>query len=98
LMNGADAQREHTLLIWKLAFGADLIPDDAFHSFEYGTIKGFQFGAPVNGRPVAVRAFDDRNRQFRYIFVVNGGSNALITQEQIDSAVRSLKPVPFLER
>jgi hypothetical protein len=98
LMNGADAQREHTLLLWKLAFGADLDPDNAFKSFEYGTIKGFQFGEPSHGAPVAVRAFDDRNRQFRYIFAVSGGSNAQITQDQIDSAVRSLKPVPFLER
>jgi hypothetical protein len=97
-MNGADAQREHTLLIWKLAFGADLIPDGAFHSFDWGTVKGFQFGDPTNARPVAVRAFDERNRQFRYLFIVSGGSNALITQGQMDSAVRSLKPVPFLDR
>ncbi len=98
VMNGADAQREHTLLIWKLAFGADLIPDGAFHSFDWGTVKGFQFGDPTGGRPVALRAFDDRNRQFRYIFTVNGGSAAQITQDQIDAAVRSLKPVPFLDR
>ena len=99
LMNGADAQREHTLLIWKLAFGADLIPDGgAFHSFDWGTVQGFQFGDPANAHPVALRAFDDRNRQFRYLFVVTGGSSAQITQDQIDSAVRSLKPVPFLDR
>lgn len=97
-MNGSDAQREHTLLIWKLAFGADLIPDGAFHSFDWGTVKGFQFGDPTNGRPVAVRAFDDRNRQFRYIFIVSGGSSAQITQDQIDSAVRSLKLIPFKDR
>jgi hypothetical protein len=29
---------------------------------------------------------------------VSGGSSAQITQDQIDSAVRSLKPVPFLDR
>jgi hypothetical protein len=98
LMNGAEAQREHTLLMWKLAFGPDLYADGVFHSFDWGTIKGFQFGDPSSGRPVAVRAFDDRNRQFRYIFTANGGSNAPITQDQIDSAVRSLKPVPFLDR
>jgi hypothetical protein len=98
LMDGADAQRDHTLLMWKLAFGPDLDADGVFHSFDWGTIKGFQFGDPSSGRAVAVRAFDDRNRQFRYIFIPGAGSNAEITQGQINSAVRSLKPVPFEER
>jgi hypothetical protein len=98
LMNAGDAQREHTLMLWKLAFGPDLSADNTFHSFDWGIIRGFQFGEPAGGHPVAVRAFDDRNRQFRFIFVVTGGSGAQITQDQIDSAVRSLKPVPFAER
>lgn len=97
-MNGADAQREHTLLMWKLAFGPDLYAGGVFHSFDWGTIKGFQFGDPSSGHPVAVRAFDDRNRQFRYIFIPGATTDAAITQGQIDSAVRSLKPVPFEER
>jgi hypothetical protein len=98
LMNGLDAERLHTLLGWKLAFGPDLTESGPFHSFDYGTIKGFQFGEPANEKPVAVRAFDDKNRQFRYIFVVPGGSNAVITQEQINTAVGTLRPVPFLDR
>jgi hypothetical protein len=97
-MNGLDAERLHTLLGWKLAFGPDLTESGPFHSFDYGAIKGFQFGEPANEKPVAVRAFDDKNRQFRYIFVVSGGANAVITQEQIDTAVGTLKPVPFLDR
>ncbi len=98
LMNPGDAQREHTLLGWKLAFGPDLDAGGAFRSFDWGTVKGFQFGDPAQGRPVAVRAFDDRDRQFRFIFLVSGGSSAAITQDQINSAVSSLKPVPFLDR
>jgi hypothetical protein len=97
-MNGLDAERLHTLLGWKLAFGPDLTESGPFHSFDYGAIRGFQFGEPANEKPVAVRAFDDKNRQFRYIFVVPGGSNAVITQEQINTAVSTLKPVPFLDR
>jgi hypothetical protein len=97
-MDGLDAERLHTLLGWKLAFGPDLTESGPFHSFDYGAIKGFQFGEPANEKPVAVRAFDDKNRQFRYIFVVSGGANAVITQEQIDTAVGTLKPVPFLDR
>jgi hypothetical protein len=97
-MNGLDAERLHTLLGWKLAFGPDLTESGPFHSFDYGAIKGFQFGEPANENPVAVRVFDDKNRQFRYIFVVSGGANAVITQEQIDTAVGTLKPVPFLDR
>ena len=93
-----EAQRQHALLMWKLAFGPDLYSEGAFHSFDWGTIKGFQFGDPSKGLPVAVRGFDDRNRQFRYIFIPGSGSDAAITQGQVDSAVRSLKPVPFEER
>ncbi len=101
LMDAGDSQREHTLMLWKVAFGPDLYTD-AFHSFDWGTVKGFQFGEPMGGKPVAVRAFDDRNRQFRFIFVVTGGAGAVagatITQGQIDTAVKSLKPVPFEDR
>jgi hypothetical protein len=96
-MNVGDAQRQHTLMMWKLAFGPDL-QTGAFHSFDWGTNHGFQFGDASNGRPIALRTFDDRNRQFRYIFIPGSGSAAPITQDQIDSAVRSLKPVPFLDR
>jgi hypothetical protein len=98
LMNANDAQREHTLMMWKLAFGPDLDTGGGFHSFDWTTNRGFQFGDPAKGLPIAVRTFDDHNRQFRYIFIGGAASTASVTQEQIDSALRSLKPVPFEER
>jgi hypothetical protein len=101
LMDAGESQREHTLMLWKVAFGPDLWTD-TFRSFDWGTVKGFQFGEPAGGKPVAVRAYDDRNRQFRFIFAVIGGPGSVpgaqITQEQIDTAVKTLKPVPFNDR
>ncbi len=98
VMSVGDAQRMNTLLMWKLAFGPDLSGDGPFYSLDFGTIRGFQFGDPASGRPVAVRGFDDRNHQYRFIFTVVAGSTAKITQEEINSAVQSVQPVPFEDR
>ena len=93
---GRDAQRMNVLLLWKLAFGFDLPP--GIYSFDFGRNRGFQFGSPANARPVAVRVFDDQDRQFRFIFTVAAGSTAQITQDDINTAVQSLQLVPILER
>lgn len=91
-----DALRLNVLLNWKLSFGYDARP--AIHSFQWGNIRGYQFGDPVNSPAVAIRAFDDRDRQFRLIFGVTGGSAAHLTEDEIASAVETLQPVPILER
>jgi hypothetical protein len=96
VMAGRDAMRMNVLLLWKLSFGFDL-PGEIF-SFDFGKYRGFQFGDPASGQPVAVRVFDDRDRQFRFIFTVRAGSDAKLTQDDISTVVSSLKPVPILER
>ena len=96
VMPGRDAMRMNVLLLWKLSFGFDATP--GIYSFDFGKNHGIQFGAPGKGRPVAVRVFDDRDRQFRLIFLVAGGSNAPLTQDDINTAVSSLKPVPIIDR
>lgn len=89
------ALRLNTLLQWKLSFGTEGSPA---HSFTFGNLHGFQFGDPESGEPVAVRVFNDRDRQFRFLFNVAAGSDAKITQDEISSSVASLQPVPILER
>jgi hypothetical protein len=100
LMNGRDAMRMNVLLIWKLSFGFDVEPQagPGIYSLDFGKNRGFQFGDPATGRPVAVRVFDDRNHHFRFIFTTTAGSNAKVTQDDINTAVQSLQPVPILER
>ena len=90
------AVRVNGALLYKLSFGFDAA--SGIHSFEFGKNRGFQFGDPANGRPVAVRVFDDRDHQFRLIFIAAAGSNAQITQRDIDLAIESLQAVPILER
>jgi hypothetical protein len=95
-----EARRDNVLLLWKLSFGPDLqsIAAPSFYSFDWGKNRGFQFGDPSKGQPVALRVFDDSNRQFRFIFTVAYGSGAKITQSDINMAVRSLQPVPIIDR
>ena len=95
-MTSRDAMRMNVLLLWKLSFGFDTIP--GIYSLEFGRNHGVQFGEPGKGRPVAIRVFDDRDRQFRLIFLVAAGSNASLTQDEINTAVSSLKPVPIIDR
>lgn len=94
-----DAIRFNTLLRWKLEFGFDFEPADgaSISLLDLGRNRAFQFGDPAKG-PVAERVFDEHDRQFRFIFTVAAGSNAKITQDDVDMVVESLKPIPPLER
>ena len=95
ILSSRDAIRMNELLIWKLEFGIDL--QGGLSVFAWGTNRGFQFGNPAKG-PAAVRVFNDRDQQFRFIFTVAPGSTARITQDDIAGIIASFKPVPILER
>jgi len=95
-MQQSDAQRMNVLLLWKLSFGMDARP--GIYSFDFGKNRGFQFGSPAPGRPVALRVFDDQGQQLRMIFTTAAGSAAQITQGDISLAAQSLKSIPLLER
>lgn len=95
-MNSTDAMRKNVLLIWKLSFGFDLAP--SIHTISLGNNRGFEFGDPSTGRPVALRIFNGEDKQFRFIFTVAAGSSGTFTQDDINSAVASLHSVPLLER
>lgn len=95
-MNRDDAVRANGVLLYKLSFGYDL-PGD-IHSFEFGSNRGFQFGDPVYEQPIAVRVFDTQGKQLRMIFTVAAGSDALVTQDNINQVLQSLQLIPLLER
>jgi hypothetical protein len=91
-----DSARLRTLLLTKLSFGFDL--EKKVSSFDFGEQKGVQFGDPERNEPVAVRVFNGRDKQFRFIFTVRDGATAHISQDDINQVVQSLQPVPLLER
>jgi hypothetical protein len=91
-----DAIRVNQLLLWKIAFGADAMP--GLQSIQFGNNRGFEFGDPSTGQPVALRIFDGRDKQFRIVFVNAAGATTKFAQADIDSAVQSLEPVPITER
>lgn len=91
----ADATRMNQLLLWKIAFGQDSGP--GLQSIQFGSNEGFEFGDPSAGRPVALRLFDGRDRQFRIIFMNSPDTKAKFTQADIDSVVQSLEPAPLIQ-
>jgi hypothetical protein len=97
-MDAREAMRMNVLLLWKLSFGLDLPSDTGLYSFDWNNIHGFQFGDPAKGVPVALRAFDDRSHQFRFLLTTIPGSNAKITQDDIDKILLTVQPVPFIDR
>lgn len=95
-MHSQDAFRANVLLIWKLSFGFDMQP--GIHSVQGGRNRGFEFGDPASGRPVALRLFDDTDKQARLIFTVAAGSSGTFTQSDINTVVQSFQLIPVLER
>lgn len=89
-----NAVRTHQLLLWKIAFGADGGP--GLHSIHFGSNEGFEFGDPSTGRPVALRLFDGRDRQYRIVFMNVPGESTKFTQADINSVVQSLEPAPLI--
>ena len=95
-MHSQDAFRANVLLLWKLSFGFDAQP--GIHSIKGGKNRGFEFGDVASGRPIALRIFDETDKQFRFIFTVASSSAAVFTQDHINLVVQSLQSIPILER
>ncbi len=95
-MHSQDAFRDNVLLLWKLSFGFDMQP--GIHSVAGGMNRGFEFGDPASAKPVALRLFDEADKQARFIFTVAAGSTGMITQDDIDKVVQSFKLIPVMER
>jgi hypothetical protein len=91
-----DAVRINQLLLWKLAFGQPARP--GIRAIAFGGNRGFEFGDPSSGQPVALQIFNGRDAQFRFLFLVAAGSGAKIAQDDINSVAQSLQPIPIAER
>lgn len=88
-----ESLRLDQLLLMKLSFGVEA-PGEIY-SFEFGNNRGFQFGEPGKGLPVAAHIFNDRDDQFRVIITAAAGSNATITQDDVDAVLASLRHIPI---
>jgi hypothetical protein len=95
-MRSQDAFRANVLMLWKLSFGLDMEP--GIYSIQAGKNRGFEFGSVAKGGPVALRFFDETDKQFRLIFTVAAGSSGVFTQDDINTVVGSFQAVPILER
>jgi len=92
----SDAMRANVMLLWKISFGVDAQP--GIRSFEWQKARGFEFGDPSKGGPVALRVFDNQDRQFRFLFVTRAGTQGTFTQDDVDFVIQTLQPIPFEER
>jgi hypothetical protein len=92
-MQRGDAERLNTLLIWKLSLDAEL-PGGTFQ-FESDRNRGLQFGNPDRSPAVAIRAFNEHDRQFKMLITRSAASEAKITQSDIDRIIATLKPIPL---
>ena len=62
------------------------------YSFTWNGWRGFQLGNPERNRVVEVRCFDSHDRELRFFFAVERGSNTSISQADINKVVQSLRP------
>jgi hypothetical protein len=88
-----DAERLNTLLIWKLSLDTEL-PGGTFQ-FEFDRIRGLQFGNPERSQSIAIRAFNEHDRQFKMLIMCTAASAAKLTQDNINQIIATLKPIPL---
>jgi hypothetical protein len=90
-MNKNEAFREGLLLNMKWLEVAR--EPSAMYSLALNGLRGFQLGDPSIDRIVEIRSFDDDEREFRFLFAVERGSNVKIEQGEINKVIQSLRPV-----
>ena len=86
-----DALRIDALLIDKLSFGLEA--PGPIYLFNWGGLRGIRFGDAAHGGPVAFHAFDNHDRQFRFVFTTRANtSTAIILNEgEIEQVVESVR-------
>jgi hypothetical protein len=92
-LSRADAERIRTLLLWKLSHDMAL-PGGAFR-FDWGALRGLQFGNPEDAHAVVVRAFGVQDRQFELMILMRVGASDRLTQNDINLILASFKPIPL---
>lgn len=86
-----DALRVDSLLIDKLSFGAEA-PGPTY-LFNWGGLRGIRFGDAAHGGPVAFHAFDNHDRQFRFVFTTRADTPTPVTlnENEIEQVVQSVR-------
>jgi hypothetical protein len=90
-MPRADALRLDSLLIDKLSFGIEA-PGPTY-LFNWGGLRGIRFGDAAHGGPVAFHAFDNHDRQFRFVFTTRADTPTPVTlnENEIEQVVQSVR-------
>ncbi|MFZ0038832.1 MAG: hypothetical protein WAK91_15505 [Candidatus Acidiferrales bacterium] len=88
-----DAERLNTLLIWKLSLDTEL--PGGTYQFESDRIRGLQFGNPERSQNIAMRAFNEHDRQFKMLIMCSAASGAKLRQADINQIIATLKPIPL---
>lgn len=89
-MGKQEAYRRGMLLSLKAA-EIHFKPVSEMYSFGSNGWRVFQLGDPEKDRVVEVRCFDASDRELRFIFGVERGSNARLWQPEINKVVQSLR-------
>jgi hypothetical protein len=87
-MPRADALRLDSLLIDKLSFGLEA-PGPTY-LFNWGGLRGIRFGDAAHGGPVAFHAFDNHDRQFRFVFTTRADIPVTLNEGEIERVVESV--------
>jgi hypothetical protein len=69
----------------------------AIYTLALNGLRGFQLGDPGRDRVVEVQSFDASEREFRFLFAVEPGSNVKLDQGEINEVVESVQLAPAAE-
>jgi hypothetical protein len=89
-----ESLRLNQLILMKLSFGVEAA--GPIYTFQFGSNRGLQFGDPAKGLPVVLHVFDDRDQQYRVIISSAAGSNASVTQGDVEIVAASLRHIPII--
>jgi hypothetical protein len=88
-----DAEHISALLLWKLSYDTQL--PGGIYRFEWGPLRGLQFGNPGQAHAILIRAFGVQDRQFEFLILMRAGASQKLTQNEVNVILSSLKPVPL---
>lgn len=66
--------------------------ETGIYSFQWGHLRGFQNGDPERAKAVRVKAFDDQDRQFEFIFGNRMYRRGWLKQSEINRVLQTLRP------
>ena len=82
----------------KLSFGFDCRRNGQSYWFDWGKVRGFQFGDPPSSGPSLCAYSATATGSTASSYVAAGTSGRKIAQDDIDTIVQTVQPVPIAER